>query len=68
MAKTKPARTEANVRSAYAELKQAAAVFAAAIMKFECEYNPDTVGLDEWIESISDTMSEIEADIDETFE
>lgn len=59
--------TLAKVEDAYKELETARIIFDAAITKFQKVYNPSTVGLDYWQEGLQDTMSEIQDDINETF-
>lgn len=48
---------------AFAELEAAAAVFKAAIFKFQNAYNPDTVGLTEWVEDIDTVLFDIKEDM-----
>ena len=53
---------------AYKELEQAAGVFQTAIAKFKKTFDPNAVGLNEWIESINETLDEIETEVEATEE
>lgn len=65
---SKSAAKLAKVEDAYKELETARIAFHYAISKFRKVYDPSTVGLDYWQEGLMDTMSEIQDDINETFE
>ena len=67
MAKTQTTLTKEQVAEKYNALYEAAGEFRNAIRAFEESYNPDTVGLDEWVESIDETLFDISADIAKTF-
>ena len=68
MAKTNTKLTHKEAIGELVELQIAADAFSAAIHSFKKKYNPDTVGLDEFIEDIEDTLHEIREDIDESFQ
>jgi hypothetical protein len=60
--------TEAQARAALAKLVAAAAAFRESIRVFQSQYGCDTVGLDDWSESIADTLFELEKEISSAFE
>jgi len=47
------------------DLQKAAQVFQAAILKFDAEHKLQTVGGDEWVESIDETLDEIQEELNE---
>lgn len=53
--------------NAFAALQEAAEKFNKAIEKFQSVYDPESVGLDEWIDYNEEVLSDIEGDIDSTF-
>ena len=57
-----------NVDEAYAKLQEAVEMFNKAIADFQWQYNPESIGLDEWIEHNEDVMFDISTDIDSYFE
>jgi hypothetical protein len=67
MAKTQTKLTEDQVNEHFAFLERAAADFQDAILNFKKQYNPDTVGLNDWAESIDEVMFDIDQDIQSTF-
>ena len=52
----------------FEELHKAVGEFQQAILKFRGVFEPQTVGLDYWSESLDDTMFEISEDITSYFE
>jgi hypothetical protein len=56
-----------NVEKALAKLQKAQEKFNQAITDFQWQYNPDSVGLEEWIDHNNEVMSDIEQDIDSYF-
>ena len=60
--------SEKEVRKALAKLQKAANKFNQAIADFQWQYNPESVGLDEWVDHNDEVMSDIEADIASQFE
>lgn len=67
MAQTKTSLTAKKANAAYKELDEAAQAFIAAIKKFQNKYDPDTVGLNEWVDDIQGTLFDIDEDIESTF-
>jgi hypothetical protein len=67
MAKTATKLSEKEVSKAFAKLEKAAGKFTQAISEFQAKYDPDTVGLDEWRESVDEVLGDISVDIDSTF-
>ena len=61
-------KKEATALKAYAKLQMAAEKFQKAIEDFGKAYDTKFVGINEWSESISDMMFELDQDITETFE
>ena len=57
-----------NVDKAYVKLQKAANKLNQAITDFQWHYQPESVGLDEWIDHNNEVMSDLEADIDSYFE
>ena len=55
------------VREAYDELQDAVEEFNTAILKFKKKFDPDSVGLNEWMEHNEDVMFDISTDIDSAF-
>ena len=51
-------------RKKLAKLEKAADKFKSAIYSFGDNVETETVGLDEWVESIDETLYDIQADID----
>jgi hypothetical protein len=60
--------SEKKARKALAKLQKAADKFNQAITDFNSAYDPESVGLNEWIDYNNEVMSDIEADIDSQFE
>lgn len=56
-----------NVEKALAKLQKQADKLNQAIVDFKWQYNPESVGMDEWIDHNNDVMSDIEQDIDSYF-
>jgi len=52
---------------AYQQLALAVQALDQAIMQFGQVYNPNTVGLNEWMESNHETLGAIKDDIDDQF-
>ena len=61
-------RTHEEVKSAYLELTAASDVFNDAVLKFKKVFDPDDVSLDGLIESIDETLSEIDDAIEDTYD
>ena len=60
--------SKAKALKAYAKLMKAQEKFIKAINEFENTYQPNAVGMGEWIEYNEDVMSDLEQDIEESFE
>jgi regulator of sigma D len=60
--------SEKKARKDLAKLQKAMEKFNQAITDFNSAYNPDSVGLNEWIDYNSEVLSDIEQDIDSRFE
>jgi hypothetical protein len=59
---------EKKARKDLAKLQKAMEKFNQAITDFNSAYNPDSVGLNEWIDYNNEVLSDIEQDIDSRFE
>ena len=68
MAHTNTKLTELQAHEALQKLGVAATAFRIAIKDFKAVYDCDTVGLDEWADSISTIWHEVKEDVDNTFE
>ena len=60
--------SKAKVLKAYAKLMKAQEKFNQAITDFESVYSPNAVGLNEWIDYNQEVMSDLEQEIEESFE
>ncbi len=60
--------SEKKARKDLAKLQKAMEKFNQAITDFNSAYNPDSVGLNEWIDYNNEVLSDIEQDIDSRFE
>ena len=60
--------SEKKARKDLAKLQKAMEKFNQAITDFNSVYNPDSVGLNEWIDYNNEVLSDIEQDIDSRFE
>lgn len=68
MAKTQTELTEAEARERFAILSAKARDFFQDVWAFQRAYDPDTVGLDDWVADMDEVLSDISADIDSAFE
>ena len=59
--------SEKKALKALAKLQKAADKFNQAIEDFNAAYNPNSVGLSEWIDYNNEVMSDLEQDIAEEF-
>ena len=60
--------SKAKALKAYAKLMKAQEKFNKAISDFNEIYSPSSVGIVEWIEYNEDVMSDLNQDIEESFE
>lgn len=65
---TRTELTKAEARERFAVLSAKAREFFIAVQDFQNAYDPDTVGLSEWVDDMDQVMYEISANIDSAFE
>ena len=68
MSKTQTQLTREEVEAELQLVKAAVDKLNEVVLAFKKKYDPDTVCLNSFLDDIDTTMSEIEADMDETFE